>query len=149
MIKYSLICDSDHEFEAWFGSSEEFDKQTKRGFVECPVCGSSHVEKMLMAPSVSGTRKSTDAENTLPVAAMPTPPQLPPEMVDQFRQFKKHVEANADNVGEKFPEEARKIHYGETEARGIYGQATLEEAAELLDEGVGLMPIPELPEEKN
>ena len=149
MIKYSLICDSEHEFEAWFGSSDDFDKQAKRGFVECPVCGSSKVEKMLMAPSVSGTRKSTDQTEKLPVAAMPAAPQIPAELVEQFRQFKKHVEANAENVGDKFPEEARKIHYGETEARGIYGQASVEEAAELMQEGVGVMPIPQLPEDKN
>ena len=149
MIKYSLICDSEHEFEGWFGSSEDFDTQADKGFVECPYCGSVKVEKMLMAPSVSGTKKSKDVSEKLPVASQSAAPQIPAEMVEQFRQFKKHVEANSENVGEKFPEEARKIHYGEAEARGIYGQASLKEAAELMEEGVGVLPIPELPEEKN
>ncbi len=146
MIKYSLVCEQDHSFEAWFGSSEDYEKQRKRGLVDCPSCGSSKVSKSLMTPQVSGTKKSD--EESLPVAQMPEQ-QLPVEMVEQLREIKKHVEANAENVGEKFPEEARKIHYGETKARGIYGKATLEEAANLAEEGVSVVPIPELPEDKN
>lgn len=146
MIKYSLICDKEHEFEGWFGSSEDFDKQCKLGLVECPSCGSSSVSKALMAPGVSGTRKSTDV--SVPMAQMPDP-KVTAEVMEQLRNLKKHVETNAENVGDKFPEEARKIHYGETEARGIYGKASLEEAANLAEEGVNVMPIPELPEEKN
>lgn len=147
MIKFSLICDQEHSFEAWFGSNDDFDKQRKRGLIDCPTCGSKQVSKSLMAPRVSGTKKSTDAD-TVPMAQLPTP-QLPTEMVEQLRAIKKHVEANAENVGDKFPEEARKIHYGETEARGIYGKATLEEAAGLAEEGVGVVPLPDLPEDKN
>ena len=146
MIKYSLICDKEHEFEGWFGSSDEFDQQAKRGFVDCPICGSNKVSKSLMAPKVSGTKKSGD--DSMSVAQMPTP-QMSSQMMEQLRKFKKHVEANAENVGDKFPEEARKIHYGETDARGIYGRASLEEAANLVEEGVGVMPIPDLPEDKN
>ncbi|MEM9332667.1 MAG: DUF1178 family protein [Pseudomonadota bacterium] len=146
MIKFSLICDQDHEFEAWFSSGQDFEKQRKRGLVECPSCGSIKVGKSLMAPRVSGTKKSAD--QSVPMAAMPQP-QLTAEMVEQLRQIKKHVEANAENVGEKFPEEARKIHYGESEARGIYGKASLDEAASLAEEGVNVLPIPDLPEEKN
>ena len=146
MIKYSLVCDSEHEFEGWFGSSDEFDQQAKRGFVDCPVCGSNKVAKSLMAPKVSGTKKSS--VESVPLAQMPMPP-IPAEMMDQLRKLKKHVEANSENVGDKFPEEARKIHYGETEARGIYGRASLEEAASLAEEGVDVMPIPDLPEDKN
>ncbi len=144
MIKYALICDQDHEFEAWFGSSDDYDKQRKRGFVDCPLCGSNKVEKMLMAPGVSGTKKSADVD-----VPMTTMPQMPAEMVEKLREIKKHVEANSENVGDKFPEEARKIHYGEAEARGIYGKASIEEAASLAEEGVEVMPIPDLPEEKN
>lgn len=145
MIKYSLICEQEHGFEAWFGSSEDYDKQRKRGFVECPQCGSKNISKSLMAPGVSGTKKG-DA-NQVPMAAMP--PQMPAEMVEKLREIKTHIEKNSENVGDKFPEEARKIHYGETEARGIYGKATVEEASSLVEEGVGVMPIPDLPEDKN
>ena len=144
MIKYALICDQAHEFEAWFGSSDDYDTQRKRGFVDCPVCGSSKVEKMLMAPGVSGTKKTTSSD-----VPMTTMPQMPAEMVEKLREIKQHVEANSENVGDKFPEEARKIHYGESEARGIYGKASIEEAASLVEEGVEVMPIPDLPEEKN
>ena len=146
MIIYSIKCEQDHVFEAWFSSSDDYDKQRKRGFVECPSCGSRKVSKSLMAPRVSGTKKSKD--ESIPIAQLPTP-QLPAEMVEQLRKIKKHVEENAENVGEKFPEEARKIHYGETEARGIYGKASLEEAANLAEEGVDVIPIPDLPEDKN
>ncbi|MGI9353103.1 MAG: DUF1178 family protein [Rhizobiaceae bacterium] len=146
MIKYSLICEHDHEFEGWFGSSDDYDTQRKRGYVECPSCGSVDVSKALMVPGVSGTKKSADAR--VPMAAMPQP-QIPAEMMDQLRKIKKHVEANSENVGDKFPEEARKIHYGEAEARGIYGKASLEEAANLSEEGVAVVPLPDLPEEKN
>ena len=149
VIKYSLICNEAHAFEAWFGSSDDFDNQSKCGLVECPVCGSTDVSKALMTPGVAGTKKTSADDAKLPVASMPAVPHLPAEMVEQLRQFKKHVEANSENVGDKFPEEARKIHYGETEARGIYGKASIEEAAELMEEGVGVMPIPDLPEEKN
>lgn len=144
MIKYALICDKDHEFEAWFASSEDYDTQRKRGFVDCPQCGSKKIEKMLMAPGVSGTRKSSDTD--VPLATMP---KMPAEMVEKLREIKQHVEANSENVGDKFPEEARKIHYGESEARGIYGKASVEEAVSLAEEGVEVMPIPDLPEDKN
>ena len=147
MIKYSLMCEKGHEFEGWFSSSEDYDVQNKRGFVTCAICGSSEISKTLMAPQVSGTRKSSDGD-TVPMAQMP-PPQLPAEMVEQLRKIKKHVEANSENVGDKFPEEARKIHYGETEERGIYGKASLKEAADLAEEGVNVMPIPQLPEDGN
>ena len=146
MIKYSLYCDKGHDFEAWFSSSKDYEQQRKRGFVDCPSCGSAKVEKALMAPGVAGTKKSDDVAK--PMAAMPQP-QLPAEMVEQLRKIKKHVERNSENVGDKFPEEARKIHYGEAEARGIYGKASLADAASLAEEGVEVMPIPELPEEKN
>ncbi|MEM7291097.1 MAG: DUF1178 family protein [Pseudomonadota bacterium] len=144
MIKYALICDKEHEFEAWFASSDDYEMQRKRGFLDCPSCGSSKIEKMLMAPGVSGTKKTGGGQ--VSVTSMP---EMPAQMVEQLREIKKYVEANSENVGERFPEEARKIHYGEAEARGIYGKANLEEAASLAEEGVNVMPIPELPEDKN
>ena len=146
MIVFDLHCEHGHRFEGWFGSSEDYDKQRERGLVECPACGSNEISKSLMAPGVSGTKKSTDA--SVPVTQMASP-QLPAEMVEQLREIKKHVEANSENVGDRFPEEARKIHYGETEARGIYGKASIEEATNLVEEGVNVLPIPDLPEDKN
>lgn len=146
MIKYSLLCEKEHEFEAWFGSSDDYDQQRTRGFVDCPVCGSNKVGKSLMAPRVSGTRKT--GNQNVPMAQMPAQ-GMPSEMVEQFRKLKRHVEANAENVGDRFPEEARKIHYGEAEARGIYGKASAKEAVGLLEEGVSVLPIPDLPEDKN
>lgn len=145
MIKYSLICKNDHDFEGWFGSSDDYDKQRKRGFVECPHCGSQKISKALMAPRVTGTKKSGDGEKAMANIA----PQMPEEVVTKIREIKKHIEKNSENVGDKFPEEARKIHYGESEARGIYGKASIKEAVELAEEGVGVVSIPELPEDKN
>jgi len=146
VIKYSLICEQEHVFEGWFGSSEDYDKQRKRGFVECPQCGSIKVSKALMTPGVSGTKKNAD-EAQVPMAAMP--PQMPAGMVEKLREIKAHIESTSENMGDKFPEEARKIHYGETEARGIYGKASPEEASSLIEEGVGVVPLPDLPEDKN
>ena len=145
MIKYSLVCEKGHEFEGWFGSSGDYDKQRKRGFVECPSCGSEKVSKALMAPGIAGTKKISGAEKVMANIA----PQMPEEVVTKIREIKQHIEKNSENVGDKFPEEARKIHYGESEARGIYGKASVKEAAELAEEGVGVVPIPELPEDKN
>ncbi len=144
MIKYSLICEKDHDFEAWFGSSDDYEKQCKRGFLECPSCGSKKISKALMAPGVAGTKKSSEDQSIANVAS-----QMPEEVVTKIREIKNHIEQNSENVGDKFPEEARKIHYGESEARGIYGKASIKEASELAEEGVGVVPIPELPEDKN
>lgn len=143
MIKYSLICEKEHDFEGWFGSSEDYDKQRKRGFVECPQCGSKKISKALMAPGVAGTKKSSDTAITNVVSKMPE------EIVTKIREIKQHIEKTSENVGDKFPEEARKIHYGESEARGIYGKASVKEAVELAEEGVNVVPIPDLPEDKN
>ena len=130
MIVYNLVCRNAHEFEGWFKDSAAFDAQAKGGKVVCPVCNSKKVEKAIMAPAVSGAKKSklTDSE------------------ARQMRQFmtglRKYVQDNADYVGPKFPEEARKIHYGEVEHRHIYGEASLEEAKELVEEGVDVAPLP-------
>jgi len=145
MIKYSLICHEDHEFEAWFSSGDDFDAQKKRGLLECPVCGSHKISKALMAPRVSGAKKPDDQ----PLSMATTKNTIPAEMVEKFRELKKHIETNSENVGDKFPDEARKIHYGEAETRSIYGKASVKEAIDLAEEGVGVVPLPELPEEKN
>ncbi|RLP26623.1 DUF1178 family protein [Mesorhizobium sp. YM1C-6-2] len=141
MIRFSLICDQDHEFEAWFRNNDDFDKQKKRGFVECPACGSKKVGKALMAPAVSTGRRQEKialAMNEMQKKAMA-----------EIKALSEKIRENADYVGDKFAEEARKIHFGEADARGIYGEATLEEAKSLAEDGVGFMPIPVFPEDRN
>ena len=141
MIRFSLICDEDHEFEAWFRSNDDFDRQKKRGFVDCPTCGSKKVGKALMAPAVSTGRK----REKIALAMNETQKNAMAEM----KALSQKMRENADYVGDKFAEEARKIHFGETEARGIYGEASLDEAKSLAEDGVGFMPIPVFPEDRN
>lgn len=141
MIRFSLICDSEHEFEAWFRSSDDFETQKKRGFVDCPSCGSHKVEKALMAPAVSTARKQEK------VALAMGEEQR--RMMTQMKAMAEKIRANADYVGDKFAEEARKIHFGEADQRGIYGEATLEEAKSLAEDGVDFMPVPVFPEDQN
>ncbi len=133
MIAYNLICAREHEFEGWFASSSAFDEQAKSGKLVCPMCNSKKVTKGIMAPALGssvGRQKSAPS----------------PDEMRKMRQFmtglRKYVEENAENVGEKFPDEARKIHYGEIEERPIYGQATIEEAADLVEEGIDVAPLP-------
>ncbi|MCW5690071.1 MAG: DUF1178 family protein [Pseudolabrys sp.] len=156
MIKYALACDKGHSFESWFADSAAYDKQAKRGLVTCPQCGSAKVEKAIMAPRVSGTRKRSasqeitvapeKAQDKANVAVMSPVEQ---ELRAKLKELREHIVKNADNVGEKFPEEARKIHYGETEHRSIYGVASFEDAKELAEEGIDVHPIPLLPDERN
>ncbi len=141
MIRFSLICDATHEFEAWFRSSDDYDAQAKRGLVSCPVCHSQKVGKALMAPAVSTGRK----RETMALAADAEQKRIAAAMIELARKMRE----NADYVGDKFAEEARKIHFGETEQRGIYGEATFEEVNALVDEGVDLLPLPPLPEDRN
>jgi hypothetical protein len=157
MIRYTLICDKKHEFEIWFGSSADYDKQHKRRLVTCPVCDSHKVEKAIMAPAISraGKRKAPAA----PVSneAAPTPVAEPVAMMSpqeqefrtKLKELRDHILKNADNVGSRFPEEARRMHYGEIEHRSIYGEASPEEAKELHEEGIEFHPIPALPDERN
>ncbi len=131
MIVYTLKCTREHIFESWFKDSCAFDEQAASNKLVCPVCLTSRVEKAPMAPAL----KSSVGERG-----------SAPEELRKVRQFmtglRKYVEANADYVGPKFPEEARKIHYGETEERQIYGEATIEEVRELIEEGVDVAPLP-------
>lgn len=141
MIRFSLHCDHAHEFEGWFRSNDDFDTQKKRGFVECPNCGSSKVEKALMAPAVSTSRKQDKIALAMGEAQK--------RAMAELKALSAKMRENAENVGDKFAEEARKIHFGETEARGIYGEATPDEARGLLDDGVEFMPIPVFPDDQN
>ena len=141
MIRFSLICDHDHEFEAWFRSNDDFDTQKKRGFVECPSCGSSKVQKALMAPAVSTGRKREKIALAMG--------EQQRKVMAQLKEMSEKIRENADYVGDKFAEEARKIHFGETDPRGIYGEATPEEARGLVEDGVEFMPIPVFPDDRN
>jgi hypothetical protein len=130
MIVYSLRCKDGHKFEGWFGSSAAYDEQAAGGKLVCPVCDSHRIEKAIMAPAVSGTGKSAQ----------------PMDEIRKMRTFmtgmRKYVLEHGENVGRAFPEEARKIHYGETEDRQIYGEASLEEVKDLVEEGVDVAPLP-------
>jgi hypothetical protein len=147
MIRYDLICENGHEFDAWFSDSAAYDKQRKRGFVECAVCGSLKIDKQLMRPNV-GSRSNKKANATQPMVAGPVDPRMQ-QMMAMMREFRAHVEKNAENVGDKFAEEARKIHYKESDERGIYGNATADEAQDLIEEGIEVHPLPRLPEDGN
>jgi hypothetical protein len=133
MIRYQLVCKKDHAFEGWFRDSAAYDTQAKKGLLACPTCNSKQVKKAPMAPAVS--KKNELAEAAVKAKAMR-------EWVSNIR---KHVEKNAEYVGEKFPDEARAIHYGDAEERQIYGEATVEDAKELIEEGIPVAPLPSLP----
>jgi len=139
VIHYTLSCDSQHRFDGWFKNAEAFDQQVEQGIVTCPVCASVKVEKALMAPAIARS-----SETSMPVAA-PDPAQVRAFM----RAMREKVMAEADYVGPRFAEEARKIHYNEAEQRGIYGEATRDEVTSLLDEGIEFLPLPDIPEEHN
>ena len=146
MIHYDLVCDKGHEFDGWFASSVAYDKQVLHGRVECTHCGSTKIEKQLMAPSIPS--KSNRKTDFVPMHAGPADPRMA-QMMQVMRDFRKHVDAHSEDVGPRFAEEARKIHYRETEERGIRGQATRDEAIGLLEEGIDVHPLPILPEEGN
>jgi hypothetical protein len=146
MIVFDLKCGNGHVFEAWFGSSADYESQRARHLLSCPMCGNSDVGKALMAPNVApkGNQRRAPAEPvSVPVAAGG---EHSPEAVKQalalLAEMQARVEASFDDVGDKFAEEARRIHYGEAEARGILGEATLEQAKELHEEGIDVLPLP-------
>jgi len=141
LIRFSLTCEHEHEFEAWFRSNDDFDTQRKRGFVECPSCGSREVGKALMAPAVSTGRKQEKMALAMGEAQR--------RAMAELKALSQKMRENADYVGDKFAEEARKIHFGESETRGIYGEATLEEAKSLAEDGVSFMPLPVFPDDRN
>jgi hypothetical protein len=159
MIRYALACSKGHGFESWFQYSAAYDKQAKRGMVECPVCGNTKVEKALMAPTLSGTKKRGRPSMPATIQAPMATPEAPgpvamvsPEEREfraKLKELRDHLTKNADNVGRKFPEEARKMHYGEAEHRSIYGEASPEEAKDLHEEGIEFHPLPVLPDERN
>jgi hypothetical protein len=156
MIRYALACENQHVFESWFANSAAYDKQAARGLVTCPACGSAKVEKTIMAPALGHS-----ARKGVPVAAGAAPALSPdttsvamvsPEEREtraKLKELRDHLTKNADYVGQQFPEEARKMHYGEVEHRSIYGEASAEDAKALHEEGIEFHPLPVLPDERN
>jgi hypothetical protein len=140
VIRYALSCDQGHEFDAWFASGDAYDDQARDGEIDCPCCGSATVTKAPMAPAV----RTKQAEPPRPLDAAGRK-----KTYAFLKGLRAHLEANAEHVGPAFPEEARKMHYGETEARSIYGEASLEEAKALHDEGIPAVPLPPLPKDHN
>lgn len=159
MIRYSLHCDRGHSFESWFQSSSAYEGQEKRKLVNCPVCGSAKVERSIMAPQIVSKKgrdsQSNDAPAPVPPTEVTTPGSTPLLMAQErelrakLKELRDHIVKNADNVGERFPNEARKMHYGDIEHRPIYGEASPEEARSLIDEGVEVSPLPVLPDDRN
>ena len=135
MIRYALLCEHDHPFEAWFGSSADYDDQAERGLVECPFCASRAVRKQIMAPAIAGARKAA-------APAPEAPAQMRTMMMEAAGKVRAHVEANFDYVGDTFAREARAIHEGRSEERGIYGEASAKEVKALVEEGVKVAPLP-------
>jgi hypothetical protein len=158
MIRYSLRCERDHGFESWFQSSSAYDSQVKRKLVTCPACGSAKVEKAIMAPQIV-SKKGRDSAASAPAPAASTditasgstPLMMAQEreLRAKLKELRDHIVKNADNVGERFPNEARKMHYGDIEHRPIYGEASPDEARSLIDEGVEVSPLPVLPDDRN
>lgn len=156
MIRYALICDNGHGFESWFPTSASFEEQAKRGFVSCPACNSIKVERAIMAPNVARTDRGARqieaqavSAEPAPTAAAPAPVALMGEKEIAFREMvtalHAHVTANAEHVGPRFADEALKIHHGESDSRPIYGEASLDDARMLHEEGVEFLPLPRLP----
>lgn len=141
MIRFSLTCDASHAFDGWFRSNDDYEGQQKRGLVSCPTCHSAKVSKALMAPAVSTGRKQEKI--ALGVGAEQR------QMLAKLKEMADKVRQNADYVGENFATEARKIHFGETDRRGIYGEASPEEVRSLAEDGVEFMPLPVFPDDHN
>ncbi len=163
MIRYALICDQAHDFESWFPSGDAFEDQRARGLVACPVCGSVNVEKRIMAPAIARRDRAPQAVPA-PVDEAVSAPGTAAVSVSEpvallserekalramIREIHSHVTQNAENVGKRFVSEARRMHYGEAEERAIYGEASLDEARELIEEGVPVQPLPGLADDRN
>jgi hypothetical protein len=140
VIRYALRCEHDHGFEGWFGSSADYDDQSARGLVECPVCGSRQVGKQIMAPAVAGTKRTQ-------TPALPQPART--MVMEAMGKIRQHVKDNFDYVGDAFAKEARAIHEGASEDRGIYGEARPDEVKALREDGIGVAPLPPDPKEIN
>ena len=148
MIQYSLKCSAGHTFDSWFQSADAFEKLSASGMVECPVCGSSDVSKAIMAPRVRPARSA--AKTTEPdTSPKPGPLSAPSNSAEEaLAEMRKQFEKDSDYVGMKFAEEARAMHNGDSPKRSIYGEARLDEAKSLIDDGVPVAPLPFRPQRK-
>ena len=146
MIKYALVCDKNHGFESWFSDSDSFDIQARHGFVSCPECDSAKVCKAIMAPAIAARLGEPMAD-----APAPTPVVDGPEtaMRAKLRDLRRHFAEHTENVGQRFPAEARAMHDGDIAPRAIVGQATMAEARDLIEDGIAIMPVPILPEDRH
>jgi hypothetical protein len=163
MIRYKLVCKKGHEFEGWFRTSDDFERQAKRGQVDCPDCGSRQVRKALMAPNVARRDKTPEPqfehEVDVPGPSMTVANAVGAEhqefaarrreILAMMRKLRAEVLANSEDVGDRFPEEARKMHYREVEPRAVHGQASPREVKELIEEGIDIYPVPQVPEDHN
>jgi hypothetical protein len=168
MIRYALVCDNHHEFESWFTNSAAYDKQVRRGLVTCPSCGSVKVEKALMTPRLARSDSSPHHSSAHHESSEKTPARKPAEAApdaapapvaimtpqeqelrQKLRELRDHIVKNAENVGQRFPDEARKMHYGEAEHRSIYGIASAKDAEALHEEGIAFSALPVLPDDRN
>lgn len=153
MISFNLVCDKGHDFEAWFKDGASFDRQAKKGLVACGRCGSAKVRKAVMAPAIAGTKRTRRNADHAPapqpalqeVLAKPAADPQAAALMQQLRELRRKVEESSDYVGDKFAEEARKIHYDEAEKRSIHGEATDDEARALAEEGIEFARIPWVP----
>jgi hypothetical protein len=158
MILYRLRCSNGHEFDGWFKDSKSYERQEKKSLIGCAACGDAKVTRALMAPRL-GTKGNKKGTTVVPVEAPPAPEQIqaqqisalarqmPKELREALNKVRAEVEKNCEHVGDKFAEEARKIHYGESDKRGIYGETTDKEAQELAEEGIEFGRLPWLPRE--
>ena len=142
MIKYKLVCNESHEFEGWFRGSDEFDMQAASGHLSCPVCSSTAVARAIMAPAIASSKAAA-------VQRQAPGPERQREIFAALRKLRSEVEAKSTYVGERFAEEARKIHFGETPERMVHGEASVDEVRTLSEEGVPVMPLPRLPKDMN
>ncbi|MEH0070507.1 DUF1178 family protein [Pannonibacter sp. Pt2-lr] len=170
MIRYTLRCDNAHEFEGWFRNSGDFERQMAQGLMSCPACGSDDVTKALMAPAVSTSERRDSLAPAGAAAAAAGPVEAPAaptgagaaatsamiasdsrhaELLQKIRELRQQIVSNADYVGQSFADEARKMHYGEADHRSIYGETSPDDAQALLEEGISILPLPVLPEDRN
>ena len=148
MIVFDIQCSNNHVFEGWFADSASYEKQAKKGTVECPVCSSNKVKKAPMAPNISMGATASSAEESGTSSEELSAKEQTSQYMTMLTKMRQHVEANCDYVGDKFAEEARRIHYGETDKHNIYGEASSEESEALRDEGIefGAIPWPRRPD---
>lgn len=162
MIRYTLVCNNGHGFESWFPSGDAYDEQAARGYVTCPICDSRQVSKALMAPAIARKDRgkpvgSAESTESTAEASVPAPVDAPLPMVAEperrlralLRAVREQVVASADDVGARFPDEARAMHYGERPTRAIYGVASPDEAKALVDEGIAVAPLPPAPDDRH